>query len=99
MLDNACHDALKELVETNSCEYYQRLPPNNRVFVRINFFLCSPVLLLRVNKVYEVGQVFPLLLAGREHHWAHLLDIRVYRQPYHPRRSHYIYQEMSTRGG
>ena len=51
MLDNACHDAPKELVETNSCEYYQRLPPNNRVFVRINFFLCALVLLLLdVNK-------------------------------------------------
>ena len=42
-----------------------------------------------MNKVYEVGQVFPLLLAGREHPWVHLLDSRVYRQPFHPRRSHY----------
>ena len=28
MLDNACHDALTELVETNSCEYICRLPPH-----------------------------------------------------------------------
>ena len=45
---------------------------------------------------FEVGQVYLYLLAGQEHPWDRCrFRLRVHRQTLHPRRSHYICQEVS----
>ena len=43
-----------------------------------------------VNKHFEVGQVYPYLLAGQEYPWdCRRFGLRVRRQSLHPRRTHY----------
>ena len=70
-------DALKELIEINSCKYCVEVATHLKVHVIGQTFYYDDVDEQVIN--IEVGQVFQFLPAGRDHHWACCFRLLVHR--------------------
>ena len=86
---------------SNSCKYDLEVATHLNVHLqdKLHLLRCQVCHDLQWNKVLRSWSSLQLLLAGRELPLVRRLRPRVRRQPLHPRRTHYIYQESFNPGG